>query len=510
MKYTALTIGPIYRSINEGRKLREIWGASYLFASLMKKIVEYLKNEQKGNSFKFIIPNPEMGAFEPPKETGLFPDRLILESKNGVYELVEEAVREAAEFLKDQFRATGCRDNEIEEYLNHYFTFNIVEKEMEKGQNPVFEMNRYMAMTELQEKAPPEDPLCFLRFLLNIPSTSLYKNVFENKRSFSSIIEISARKITDDKEALDDLEKIFENQMDEEKEDDNIIQDILNNKKLKESFKQPHKYIAIVQSDGDNVGKLIGQIFSYDPNLIQAFSKQLSSFAAKASQKINAYGGNTVYAGGDDLLFFAPVLTTDSNIFKLIEELDRVFKEEILENKELKNVIDKMDKKPSMSYGVSLSYYKFPMNEALNQARNQLFKVAKKDKKNNIAYMWLKHSGQSFHDVIHKDENNSFYNHFKKLMETPTEVNLLSSLIYNLKEHKPILKEIICDKTKLDNYFDNFYDESVHKKNNNTIDLVKNLLIDAYEQTQNVEKAVNKVYAMLRFVKFLNQKASDE
>jgi len=100
--------------------------------------------------------------------------------------------------------------------------------------------------------------------------------------------------------------------------DEALIEVLSKEEMFEGKFKQPHKYIAIVQSDGDNVGKLIKEIYKSNPAKIKEFSKALSDFALEAAEEIQKYGGETVYAGGDDLLFFAPVLTPDSNIFILI------------------------------------------------------------------------------------------------------------------------------------------------------------------------------------------------
>ena len=51
-KYIGLTIGPIAKTLHQARKTREIWGASYLFSYLMKKIIKKLKDKD----VKFVLP----------------------------------------------------------------------------------------------------------------------------------------------------------------------------------------------------------------------------------------------------------------------------------------------------------------------------------------------------------------------------------------------------------------------------------------------------------------------
>jgi len=169
-----------------------------------------------------------------------------------------------------------------------------------------------------------------------------------------------------------------------------------------------------------------------------------------------------------------------------------------------------MDKKPSMSYGIALTYYKFPLNEAREKAYEMLQK-AKTGDKNKVAYYWQKHSGQSFSDVLEKKEK-GFFKEFLNLLQNNVQGKVISSYIHNLNEHNFILKEIIGDQTKLKNYFDNFYDEPEHKtddaeKFKNTVIA---LLQQAYQDTgHDAGKAIERTYNALRFVKFLNRKAQE-
>lgn len=96
-------------------------------------------------------------------------------------------------------------------------------------------------------------------------------------------------------------------------------------------------------------------------------------FGESACTLINNYGGLPIYAGGDDLLFIAPVCGKESKtIFDLIEEIDKEYKEKIQDMVE-----ERINIKTSMSYGISIIYYKYPLYEAWEIARNMLFGVAK-------------------------------------------------------------------------------------------------------------------------------------
>ncbi len=54
MKYTAITIGPIIKSLSIAHKTRELWAASYLFSYLLKSIISTIKSDDP--NIKVIIP----------------------------------------------------------------------------------------------------------------------------------------------------------------------------------------------------------------------------------------------------------------------------------------------------------------------------------------------------------------------------------------------------------------------------------------------------------------------
>ncbi len=542
MKHTALTIGPIYKTITKAKKTRELWGASYFLSAFMENVINELKS--KGLKDEIIIPFPNARDFDEPgnyKSAGVFPDRLIMEGEH--FDALNDAVNQTIERFKNYF-PEECK-GKLDDYFQKYFRFNIVEADIEREEeerekeekekaNVIFEMNKLLAASELQSDLLPEDPLCFEEFLWNIKGSGLYKQVFGTNRSFPSLIEISLNKMLPphESELQEKLDKIIDQTIKQDKNDDSdsdIIKQINEiregpadenksngdkKKSLKDYFKNPHKYIAIVQSDGDNVGKLIKAIYEKDPHLIKDFSKALSEFAFEAVKAIKNYGGEAVYAGGDDLLFFAPVITHEKNIINLLDEIDEIFNAKIVCNPKFKDIVQNLQDEdgnkitPSVSYGLSVTYYKFPMHEALKSAVNLLFGRAKSGKKNNIAYRFHKHSGQSFEDVLYKGENACFYDEFKKMVNQDN-IKMLSSLLYNLENQKVIFQSIICDKDRMQAFFDNNYNEDIHNQNRDFINRVKDLLIIAYQEEQDIAKALKRVYNALRFIKFLNEKSHE-
>lgn len=492
MKYTALTIGPIIKSLGLAHKTRELWAASYFFSHFMEKVIE---NLNKNNNI--ILPYPNKGnliislGIAPAKiqSAGVFPDRLILEGDH--FNDLQKAVDNALIKIKNTFNFT-CNANDLKNYISAYiiqFEYTARTLKDKNGNsiqdNIIFQANEYLATCELQTKYTVEDKECFLNMFDEFIKSKFYKDKF--KDGFPSLIEIATKGL--------DIQGI---NLNDDNEDDNTIWKELKEKN-KDSFRTYHKHIAIVQADGDNISKIISSVAkNNDKTQILKFSEALSKFSLTAVGRIKLYGGEPVYAGGDDLLFFAPLSNGNEHIFDLIQSLDELFEVNV------KKIFPSVTPSSSMSYGISITYYKFPMHEALKTARTLLFDKAKNDTKNQIAFRVQKHSGQTFETVLKKP----FDSIFNDILKNPGGLEI-HSVIYNLERHKNILKEIISCSTKMDNFFKNFYNEQEHNKQDNRdfLDNVKKLLFDTYKQTNDFEKTINQVYAQLRMVKFLNAKS---
>ncbi len=123
---------------------------------------------------------------------------------------------------------------------------------------------------------------------------------------------------------------------------------------------------------------------------INKLSEKLIEFGINASKEIREFGGMPVYAGGDDLLFIAPVVGRDKDgqnmtVFDLIERIDGKCFKSVIESTESLNLRNPVAK-PSMSYGIAVTYYKFPLYEALEMAGNLLFGRAKNSKVRTLSH----------------------------------------------------------------------------------------------------------------------------
>lgn len=547
MKYTALTIGPIYKTLTKSQKTRELWGASYLFSYLMKQIIKQIKQKE----IKIILPCTEsveingdkIDILEGKYEAGLFPDRLIFESTTNldlkeVERIINLIIENISSEIFNHLKQLDNKTVEDKDFFKSYFKVYAVEREFSGSSFNEITQKLFtdLDLLEHQDSFVLKENANYMKDFLSVvsfrrknkPCSFLIEdslNVKEDQRvKFDSLIEIAAKELIDkltEEEKVDFdsiLNSDFKNEAKSIDSEEKLINFLKTTDSTKEYFKTYHKYIAIVHIDGDNFGKINKHLD--DTDFIK-FSDCLVRFSLRTNQTITKYGGLPVYVGGDDALFFAPVRTllgeTQKNIFDLIDEIDEIFMHEF------KEIIDNEKSKdngiiPSLSAGISISYYKFPLEEALEASRNQLFNVAKKMKgKDAVAFTVLKHSGKGFgacinkHSVSNKN-NNEVYNQFKKMIKTNIDKNnLLNSVSNKLFANTTILDEIGGDTTRVCNYFDNNFNEGVHKVDGTKefIENVSEFIPVIYNCPDKKHKPHEILNGCLRTVKFLNRKDNE-
>jgi len=179
--------------------------------------------------------------------------------------------------------------------------------------------------------------------------------------------------------------------------------------------KFPSVYYAILQMDGDNIGKwLRGEflpkieevilpkvkdaLLSFSkgeehrklekilcnphhttPSIHQAFSRRLSDFALNRIREIveDQHYGKLIYAGGDDVLAFLPI----EEVLDCAYRLQEAFK-------------DSLSEKASMSAGIVVAHYKYPLYLALEEVRNMEKKAKNEFEKNAFCIEVITHSGE--------------------------------------------------------------------------------------------------------------------
>lgn len=467
MKYTAINIGPILRTFDMVRKPRDIWAASYMFSHLMECIVDEIT---KTESVKVFSPVVKLG--EGKLGVGLFPDRVYCEGEWDFRTKRENILKTFAENL-------GMKDDaDFKDYFN--IMCSTVDVEADKDGNSetkaISELNHLLDCLELNGRATSGKSIdAIWNFITKDSKRSrLYSNAFLRgefgkvsypdingriEKDYGTLAEyasvqlstIEPTKWEDARKTAELIEKDFKTYF--EGQEDIFFS------KLKYEFpkdiKSYHKYICVVQADGDNMGKTFSHEKLADTET-SVISGKLVEFGKKASAMIYEYGGLPIYAGGDDLLFLAPVVgmtkktAKDSdgkdmlyskNIFDLLNDIDNCF-EPVKSYVKGKSLIDKDTNKtivPSMSYGVSITYYKFPLYEVLASARHLLFGVAKNvEGKNAIAWRLQKNSGSSFEGAFTKD--NLLASFENVIINSGVKDTIVAAVSHKIRENQQMLQ----------------------------------------------------------------------
>lgn len=506
MKYSAINIGPVVPTISMGRKPREIWAASYLFSFLMECIIKQLPQDS-------IISPATLETDE--KETdeklgiGLYPDRIFVKGEVDADVIIDEALKTFEETTK----------------INRsYFNVMHVTIDGDDSSNDaktIKRLNQLLDCTELYNR-PVSDGARneVLKLIQKKTGSPLFKQAFKSENSDKFEIPYLAEIAT---KRLEGLNKNAWTRLRDKykcKDSNNDGDEDLFYQELKENFKQTYnedyfsyyKYICIVQADGDNMGKIVSSISA--DNVLKV-SKALLEYGKLACKEIKSYGGLPIYAGGDDLLFIAPVNGKNNNIFGLIDKIDKLYADEVdISIDDFRPKDD--DDKPIhtyLSYGLSISYYKYPLYEAFKSVLDLLFEKSKKEVKGKNAVSWQlrKHSGSGFNGEISK--SNDIYNGLKAIIYASVEEKQISAIAHKLKNNENLLDILLNKYLKDKNYDDlkarleNFYKKTMEDTGDNkytalTRELLLKFMCAADEKTK-IETILGNMYGMLRTAKFI-------
>ena len=499
--YIALTIGPIYKTLSNAKKTQELWASSYLFSYIMKEIIRLITQNPKTGYDAFVVPyvdkdvmdksSPDVDkdVMDESSHVGLFHDRFIYRSDDeedlGILENHIETV------ITDVAGKLGIEYNYLRQYLQiHCGRF--------EADNPILDISPYLDTMELRYQASPDGDN-HLREALKDKKNFLKKLHFPS-RPFPSIPEI----------ALHDLPvtSAMRDYLHQEPEPEKSIYE---NSTFNTHMKTYHKYVAIVHADGDNMSKVI-KLLGNDE--FGAFSKKLFDYCSASAKLIEDYGGETIFAGGDDLLFFAPIYHKDpykqtppvaDTIFGLIDKISSVFDDAF------KPYNERLEKagspeRATLSFGVRMVYHKYPLYEALEESRTLLGEAKDIAPKNNIAFTLSKHAGQTFGAVVYKGIESSVYERFVLLVRRMTDVenagSFLGSLHHKIDAYQVLIREACKDESRLRNFFKNFFKKE-HDQYRKFFDAMIDYIYAVYRLNIEETAKLRLVYAPLRFIKHI-------
>lgn len=516
MKYAAINIGPIVDTISMARKPRELWAASYLFSFLMECIIKTIKEKGK------TIISPASVEGDEKIGVGLYPDRIYLE------DITDEELKDVV----DKAFGTFSAKTEIgRDYINVMY----VSIESEDGEGVIKTLNQLLDCTELYNRPVTDESRGNVLDLIQKKyGSTLFMHAFGYpKFKIRALEKIATYQLLKLKDQAEIEKEPCDEAREKENKDETVDLETTEDefyKQIKAEFKNDyhsyHKYICVVQADGDNMGSIISALKNEE---VMTLSAALLEYGKGACQKIRNFGGLPIYAGGDDLLFLAPVVSDKGNIFGLLSGIDSLYKETVDGAIDKNNIIrpEKDGEKlhTSLSYGLSVSYYKYPLYEALKSARESLFDTAKNVRgKDAIAWHLRKHSGTGFSGAFCKDASKGqVYQIFTKLMTCSESEKVISAIAHKLRQNEDLL-EIIRNGTDRENRMTAFYHKVMEEENPKKDSYLKDTrgllcaLFDSYVETKEdkegktrpITKILTTMYGMLRTAKFINGEGDED
>lgn len=454
-KYYGITIGPVFNTLSLSTKPAGLWCGSYLFSYLTRKLCEaFVRSGISPEDFMspYVEAVYEKGTAEVQqkiKGVGLYHDRIVFRADDRTMEEISDIADRVKRELSSRIAEAAQRVSD-EEFIRTYLQIHIVCRELEDEVNPVLELAGYLDASELMYN--------FNQDYVSNPLVDLFDKDREDGRSAAELLKKSFL-VRDCGGEWPLLEK--------DSSDIMSMKDIAGVCAEKKSFRQS-KYCAIVKADGDYMtGVLKGLTDKEKPGTIRGFSGCCLEYEVKAAEEIKKYGAVNIYAGGDDLMFLAPLTGVDGrSLFELLKTIRGIFEEAYRPYRTEQGY-------PTLSFGVVIHYYKFPLYEWANEAEHALQCGAKSiPGKDFLAVRWIKHSGKEGVLAFEKIDKSGLYDKFLELLNTVQQMDtsdaaevFLSSIPQKIRIFQTLFRQaLVCGNHSMEYFMCNTFDSSIHKK----------------------------------------------
>lgn len=458
-KYIAITIGPIFNTLNLASSPAALWTGSYMFSYLTKTLCEFIAEVVPEENIVSPYYSKECSLLKQNDGVGLFHDRIIVRTDNTALgsEKLKKIKQNALNVIAKKF--------EIDiEYLKQYIMIASVEFEAEHA---IEGCSKILDCLELAKPFVSEDSNKLFAMFVNEGS----ENANARIKELPVVKEIGDKwQLCGKNSSIKSLEDI-------------AAAGVEISKRMKKN-----SYYAIVRSDGDYMSKVFLNLTGDEE--IREYSRTCLEYCSKIAELVKEYGGVTIYSGGDDLLALMPLekksdsLSDCGDLFSFIKEANNTMHDSF--EKLVDELNDKLVNKgkekvgyPTLSFGVCITYMRHPLYEALSDSQYLLFDAAKKNR-NCTALRVQKHSGQSEGIIILNEA-------MDKMIELKAEIDskvkvsgtdskndadrVFLSALYQLGKFEKFF-DSAADSKEIQNLFDNFFDADDHDGNS----FLKNLL----------------------------------
>ncbi len=577
--YAGITVGPIVSTISMTNSPAGIWCASGLFSCISEGLCKAIYTNPAFSTINGKIINPyftedelKANVFKIQKTgIGCYHDRIYIKAdavsdKDILKEILDNAIGSVINDIGGKIAGTiEEKEKDMIAFLKKYLQIHYVIHEGDITENCILTLSPYLDSLELMPtysgKASKNLLLKLFEGESSVTKNKYVKDCFMVEKTALQLLKgKSVRDIKDiARFALHgkcnitetESETIAEEETETTTEGENEV--TTEKKNTKPKLKR-HNYFAVVQADGDGIGNILKNAVGSNLASLELFSKTCLEYTTEAAKLIGDFGGMTIYAGGDDLLFLAPVENGKETgqtrtIFDLCKKIRTKFCEKFegFENalKEQDSTFEGFETFPSVSFGISINYYKYPLREAFEEARGLLFGNAKnheslktdkvsspKFKKNSTAVILRKASGQMGKFVFFHD--GAFETQMTTLLEESLDASdkahdTLHSVMFHLRCGKKYTQAaytannnefstyevIINNATDLKAAFDHLFDSDSHNVSRAYIDKIRNI----YESLRQSKEEGNEsegfnpfdsLNQMLWMIKFFTEKAGKE
>ena len=435
-KYYGITIGPVFNTLSLSTKPAGLWCGSYLFSYLTRRLCEaFVRSGISPEDFlspyvDAVYENGTVQVQQKIKGVGLYHDRIVFRADDRTMEEISDIADRVKRELSSKIAEAVKRVSD-EEFIRTYLQIHIVCRELEDEVNPVLELAGYLDASELMYN--------FNQDYVSNPIVDLFDKDREDGRSAAELLKKSFL-VQDCGGEWPLLEK--------DSSDIMSMKDIAGACAEKESFRQS-QYCAIVKADGDYMTEVLkGLTDKEKPGTIRGFSGCCLEYEVMAAEAIKKYGAVNIYAGGDDLMFLAPLTGADGrSLFELLKTIRGIFEEAYKPYRTEPGY-------PTLSFGVVIHYYKFPLYEWF------------------LAVRWIKHSGKEGVLAFEKIDKSGLYDKFLELLNTVQQMDtsdaaevFLSSIPQKIRIFQTLFRQaLVCGNHSMEYFMCNTFDSSIHKK----------------------------------------------
>ena len=502
IKYTAITIGPIYETMMNVTKPAGLWGASYLFSFISKEMCEMIEDKYPGKIITPYFEFDEESTKIQKTGVGFYHDHIVVREAD-IVEIAEMIEREKVSVGERIYEALSQADpsydkEEVVGYVCRYLQIYGIEVWVPENDNVLIYVNRYLDSIELRKQYIPAETENYVRSFLE-------NDVIKNSFLTEGLVNWQLLGRYGNIKAIPDIAGSDAT-------------------KAQEKEYKRYSYYALVQSDGDRMGKIISG-FKTESEM-KGFSTQCLRYTAEACRRIRQFGGVVVYAGGDDLQFMVPLTHGDQNLLDLIHSITDVFDQVFIRGTKFEGA----DSKPTVSFGAEIIYEKYPLYEALSDSYALLHK-AKASGRDAMTIKLLKHSGQTaeftisrLSDAVKTGDGQSIFKNINSLIHQSADGEILHSITSHIAQFDKVLDHAARqytehgDSAAVSNFFVNFFDNSGQEKWKEVMGTIRNIVLHSGQilvdsgiaKETGHSEMVTAVNGILRLVNIFGEKGAED